>query len=251
VQARERTLTRSGESRRPSEQATAAALLTTAQSCCYCHQDHSSNTCKTVVDVSSRRQILRRAGRCFVCLRKGHLARDCRSAGKCHDCKGRHHVSLCTAKSGSLVRADSGRPSTNQPTPLNPEAPTYAPSNPTVRNETTSTLWTFSNKEVLLQTAQVSVFNPNEKMNLTMFTVPSICEPIHGQPIVHYQELYPHLNGLDLADNIEEASPREIDVLVGSNFYWDLITGQIRQGSTGPVAIHTRIGWVLSGPHVK
>jgi hypothetical protein len=51
------------------------------------------------------------------------------------------------------------------------------------------------------------------------------------------------LNGLDLADDIEETSPHEIDVLVGSDFYWDLITGQIRRGSTGPVAIHTRIGW--------
>jgi hypothetical protein len=77
----------SGESRRPREQATAAALSTTAQSCCYCHQDHSSNTCKTVVVVSSRRQTLRRAGQYFVCLHKGHLAHDCSSAGKCYDYK--------------------------------------------------------------------------------------------------------------------------------------------------------------------
>ena len=37
-------------------------------------------------------------------------------------------------------------------------------------------------------------------------------------------------------------------MLVGSDFYWDLSTGQIRRGSTGPATIHTRIGWVLSGP---
>ena len=57
-----------------------------------------------------------------------------------------------------------------------------------------------------------------------MYTVPSICEPIHGQPVAHYEELYPHLIGLDLADDAEEASPCEIEVLVGSDFYWDLIT---------------------------
>ena len=32
-----------------------------------------------------------------------------------------------------------------------------------------------------------------ENMYLTMFTVPSVCEPIHGQPVAQYQELYPHL----------------------------------------------------------
>ena len=57
-----------------------------------------------------------------------------------------------------------------------------------------------------------------ENMYLTMFTVPSICEPIHGQPPVRFQELYPHLHGLDLADDSEKASPHEVDMLVGSDF---------------------------------
>ena len=140
VRARECTLTRSGESRRPREQATAAALLTTPPSCTYCHQDHSSHTCTTVVDVSSRRQILKRAGRCFVCLHKGHLAHECHSGSKCHNCKGQHHSSLCTAKSGPPVQADSGRPSSNQPALLNPDAPAYTPPSSTTPAETTNTL---------------------------------------------------------------------------------------------------------------
>ena len=315
LRARECTLTCGGKSRRPREQATTAALVTTAQSCCCCHQAHSSNTCQTVTDVSSRRQLLRLAGRCFLRLRRGHLARDCRFGNKCYNCKGRHHASLCTTKTGQPAPVESERLSSSRPAPLNPEAPAYAPPNQTdTSTETSGTLWTFSNNEVLLQTAEVSLFNPNspedcvkalvvldtgsqrsyltdrmknllsltptgtqklsivtfgavqqtqskhdyvkvgiklrsgEKMYLSMFTVPTICEPIHGQPVVHYQELYPHLNGLDLADNTEATSPREIDMLVGSDFYWDLITGHIRRGSTGPVAIHTRVGWVLSGP---
>ncbi len=87
-----------------------------------------------------------------------------------------------------------------------------------------------------------------ENMLMTMFTVPTICEPILGKPIMHYQGQYPHLHGLDLADDTEGTSSCEIDVLVGSDFYWDLITGQVRRGPIGPVAIHTRLGWVLSGP---
>ena len=46
---------------------------------------------------------------------------------------------------------------------------------------------------------------------------------------------------------LTEFSSHEIDMLVGSDFYWDLVTGQIRRGSTGPVTIHTTIGWVISG----
>ena len=40
----------------------------------------------------------------------------------------------------------------------------------------------------------------------------------------------------------------KIDLLIGSDQYWNLVTGETRRGSSGPVAINTRLGWVLSGP---
>ena len=52
---------------------TASSLLTSgsrAPKCSCCHQSHTSSTCRTVTDASERKQILRRTGRCFVCLRK-------------------------------------------------------------------------------------------------------------------------------------------------------------------------------------
>ena len=54
--------------------------------------------------------------------------------------------------------------------------------------------------------------------------------------------------GLDLADSSDGCSRLEVDILVGSDQYWDLITGKTRRGASGPVAINTRLGWVLSGP---
>ena len=36
--------------------------------------------------------------------------------------------------------------------------------------------------------------------------------------------------------------------MVESDLYWDLITGKTCRGASGPVAIDTRLGWVLSGP---
>ena len=35
---------------------------------------------------------------------------------------------------------------------------------------------------------------------------------------------------------------------MGSDYYWDLVTGGVCRGSGGPTAILTKLGWVLSGP---
>lgn len=37
-------------------------------------------------------------------------------------------------------------------------------------------------------------------------------------------------------------------MLIGSDYYWDLVTGGVCRGNVGPTAIHTKLGWVLSGP---
>ena len=40
-----------------------------------------------------------------------------------------------------------------------------------------------------------------------------------------------------------------IDMLIGYDYYWDLTTGEtIRGKGCHPIAIHTKLGWVLSGP---
>lgn len=42
-----------------------------ALNCCYCGQSHSPNSCRAVNTTEDKRQILRRSGRCFVCLKRG------------------------------------------------------------------------------------------------------------------------------------------------------------------------------------
>ncbi len=59
--------------------------------------------------------------------------------------------------------------------------------------------------------------------------------------------MYEHLAQLDLAD-ISKEETLEVDVLIGSDFYWKFVTGETIRGSSGPVAIKTTLGWVLSGP---
>ena len=44
---------------------------------------------------------------------------------------------------------------------------------------------------------------------------------------------------------MEEAT---IDILIGSDQYWQLVTGEVVKSKSGPTAMNTKLGWVLSGP---
>ena len=57
---------------------------------------------------------------------------------------------------------------------------------------------------------------------------------------------YPHLHGLKLADYSD--SEDSIDVLMGSDYYWDFVTSEIARGDFGPTAVNSKFGWLLSGP---
>ena len=39
-----------------------------------------------------------------------------------------------------------------------------------------------------------------------------------------------------------------MDVRIGSDFYWQFVGSEIRQGNQGPVAVNSKLGWLLSGP---
>ena len=77
--------------------ATASALFASNknrhQACTFCHGQHHTAQCHVVTDIRERRNILRRQGRCYLCLRKaGHLANNSDVSIKCFNCRGRHHV---------------------------------------------------------------------------------------------------------------------------------------------------------------
>ena len=82
---------------------------------------------------------------------------------------------------------------------------------------------------------------------LELLTVPFICEPISYQPSL-CQDKFNQLANLDPADHADGSSCLQVDILVGSDQYWTLATGEIRQGFSRPVAIGTKLGWMLSRP---
>ncbi|KAL5490750.1 hypothetical protein EMCRGX_G015929, partial [Ephydatia muelleri] len=314
IEARERASTNtSSQPRKPTrEYSTAAALLANSSPLCvFCDQSHYSTHCRVVADQEKRKQLLLKAGRCFICLKKGHLSRDCRSSRGCYNCGGRHHSSICKSQRFGSRNAQSTTPTSIEQTQ------NVRPQTQTQQHQTQSapvlSMYVDVKTPVLLQTARASVFQPHRPLlttvvriildsgsqrsyvtdmvrkNLALRTeqtetvvmktfgchekvqicdvvklafktatgtdlvlpflvVPSICEPIAGQPVTLARDTYPHLFGLNLADDSSASESLDISVLIGADHYWKLATGRVRRGKTGPTAIETVLGWVLSGP---
>lgn len=71
-----------------------------------------------------------------------------------------------------------------------------------------------------------------------------ICSPL-ATPVEYRQ--YAHLQDLDFADSVDAGSGA-IDILLGADYFYEVVTGEIRKGSAGPVAISGKLGWLISGP---
>ena len=319
IAARERanaTASTMPPARKPSrDRPTAMSLATTnsfTPTCSYCGEHHTSASCRTVTDPTARMQILVEEGRCFVCLKKRHVGRDCKSSGRCYNCQARHHTSICGASrkprsSASPTLASSS--SQSQHTQASTSTTTTQPG-----NVTTFSAYIDVRTPVLLQTATVAAYcvdrpadtikirlildsgsqksyvstrlkdalrltvqesvavsirtfgSEAEKtqkcdvvklglkartgadLEISLYVVPLICEPLSGQPLDLTVQRFPYLSGLDLADSGNVTDNLEIDILVGADYYWKVATGRIVHGRVGPTAIETRFGWVLSGP---
>ena len=116
--------------------------------CVYCNGDHYSASCMKVISVKDRRDILKRSGRCYNCLRSHHKSKDCDSCKTCRYCRRRHHQSICE-HSGNA----NATPNVN-PVGQNPPAPDPPAQNPPSQTVTTSSCNKIpKNQTVLLQTA--------------------------------------------------------------------------------------------------
>ena len=88
------------------------------------------------------------------------------------------------------------------------------------------------------------------KLNIETLVVPEICAPLQKQELTFAKGQYSHLQGIDLADDVDDSSEVEIELLIGCDHIWKFVMNGVRRGESGhgPVATKTRLGWVLSGP---
>lgn len=63
--------------------------------CVYCEGEHYSASYTNIVNPKDRKDLLRKGGRCFVCLRNNHKSKDCTSPKTCPHCHNKNHQSMC------------------------------------------------------------------------------------------------------------------------------------------------------------
>ena len=74
-----------------------------------------------------------------------------------------------------------------------------------------------------------------------------ICSHLMKQPVKFATESC-HLNNLQLANDGDTELLPEMDVSVGTDFYWHIVLGNVVWGESGPVAMEMKLVCVLSGP---
>ena len=77
-----------------------------------------------------------------------------------------------------------------------------------------------------------------------------ICEPLTGQRINECIELNPQLVGLELADLAEQGSRLEVDILVGADYSWRLVTGGGLEAGRWPYFTADEIGLDFVRPNI-
>lgn len=86
----------------------------------------------------------------------------------------------------------------------------------------------------------------NNHVKIKALSYPTICSPVKSNVKI---ESFEHLLGLELADDPcrVDSEDESIDILIGLNYYYDFVIGDVIRGKSGPVAVRSKVGWLISG----
>ncbi|XP_071145169.1 uncharacterized protein [Mytilus edulis] len=101
-----------------------------------------------------------------------------------------------------------------------------------------------------LDTATVQLqTDKGEIVNINTLIVPDIAVLLQNQTKYLTRNL-PYLKDLKLAHPANNADSFEISLLVGADYYWDIVQDHVIRGN-GPTAVASKIGYLLSGPVIR
>ena len=86
------------------------------------------------------------------------------------------------------------------------------------------------------------VLKNGQGLELPFLTTSLMCDPLESVPLGFAVESLPHLYGVDLADSTNSGS-LPIEMLIGSDYYWRLVTGRVLQHKDAPAAVEMHLGW--------
>ena len=80
------------------------------------------------------------------------------------------------------------------------------------------------------------------RIYLSGFSFSVICGSVNGEKVKFVKSNHPFLKNLKLVD--EGLDKENIDLLIGADFYWDIVGGSVKRGnSVAPVALGSKLGW--------
>ena len=83
----------------------------------------------------------------------------------------------------------------------------------------------------------------NRSLRITALVVLHICDAICSQHSRVVLRQYPHLMHLNLPDG-EEKGGITVDLLIGADHNWSMVSRQLLRREMNPITIDTRVGWV-------
>ena len=79
--------------------------------------------------------------------------------------------------------------------------------------------------------------------------VPIICSLVSNKKTKIAINKHPFLKKLKLADKVSSGCSEEIEMLIGADIYWKLVSDKIKKdNNSGLVAIKSSFGWLINGP---
>lgn len=278
------------------------------QSCIFCSKSHNSSDCyaaKRMTD-EDKRVVLQKGQYCYVCLKKGHSSRNCKSNVSCLLCDKRHFAIMCPKlKTSREVKEVVSEAETirGEPKERKDSSKEYD-----VVDVKTMLMAKTPKAEVFLMTLACFIRNGNRELLLrclidsgaqhsylsrsvanrlqlklikTVNIVHSLFGGTHTAPGCHQVYRLPLISlDRDFKCNIEvlgqdvicgeispltsdevrvlmdideialahrEDVPNDIELLLGADVFGRLLTGKIKETHNGLVALHTSLGWTLTG----
>ena len=250
--------------------------------CEFCLGQHKATACSKYETAKDREIVLKKYNRCFGCLKKGHMLRQCRNSKVCKKCsKEKHHETLCEAGKeptgvigsallmgptaavayqtvkAKMQSADGRKEVTCRVLLDSGSARSFITEKLARRLESEPVGARQCQKfEGLNETVQeletechmVKLTSLDGKYSdvLEVKTLPAITTIGNPAPL-KLKQLFPHLKDLFFTD-VTQKLVLEVDMLLGSEHLAELQTGCIRKGKRGePVAVKTKLGWTLMG----
>ncbi|XP_071053586.1 uncharacterized protein [Onthophagus taurus] len=259
--------------------------------CAICKGEHYIQDCPNFAKLSVQGRIdqVKRLKLCINCLRTGHYLQQCRSSS-CKKCKARHHTLLHLeynrpeppSQSSTTTQAHNIHFASNTNAYSNVLLSTIiihaynkhnrkyliralldpGSQSSFISSETRQRLG-LSERETHVNVAGInqlqSTINSSCLIQIysryTDFSLKLRCLVI-GEITSDLPNFVVNANDLQIPTNLRLADPSfnkpdKIDMLIGADYFWELLcVGQVKL-PTGPIMQNTRFGWVISGPVVS